>query len=196
MTNSVNDPAPQDGASDESYETPENIHRTDEEKMNTFPTVNETADDRNYSWDSGELTVERTTDRAGTNKVPIAAGRYFVGDPCYTAGRDDTAWQKWVDVTMQDDRVDLLTGTYNGYPVIGAGTAYGDGTFYDQYGNQYPVDAGLIGVVSAELIDRMNVSEDEYAGLGRFVDFEKDTVLERTDDGTIIIGDLVIVTGD
>jgi len=32
-------------------------------------------------------------------------------------------------------------------------TAHGDGTYNDQFGNEYPVDAGLIGIMPIEMCD-------------------------------------------
>lgn len=152
--------------------------------------------DTSYSWEKGELTVEAVRDRVESDKIALPPGRYFIGDPCYTAGYDDPAWQKWVNVTMSSARDELCVGTYNGYPVVGASTAYGDGVFYDQTGTEYPVDAGLVGVVSADLIERMGVPDSEYSNCGKFVTFDEETFLSRDSNGTITIGDTVIVTGD
>lgn len=182
------------GTPDEHYGSRVQAREAYESTMPSFPTTDESVDEKSYSWEKGEVEVEVINDRVAPNKILLSPGRYFVGDPCYTAGYDDPAWQKWVNVTLDGATDEIAAGSYNGYPVIGASTAHGDGSFTDNEGNNYSVDAGMIGVVPAELISKLGVPERDYANAGAFVDLDHPSVLERDDNGTISIGDRVIVT--
>lgn len=74
---------------------------------------------------------------------------FYIGDLCYALndGVYDTIWG---GAGYED-------GVYE-EPVTGrkfavAGTAYGDGTYEDQYGRDYGVDAGNLSLVPAELAE-------------------------------------------
>jgi hypothetical protein len=158
---------------------------------------------KNYSFEQGEITVEPLPDSmkvAGDmNAAIIPPGRYFVGDPCYSAGYDDKAWQDWCVLVDSDPEVrhgdkELLGGLYSGFPVIGVHTEYGDGEYNDQEENKYPVDAGLIGVVPEELIIKMGVPYSKFEGLGHWETFTGSTVVARGEKGLIHIGHLTIDT--
>lgn len=83
-------------------------------------------------------------------KISVPAGTYYVGDPCY-AFREDRhdQWIQWLEAAdYQNSHIVLLAevpGT--GYTVLGFSTAWGDGCYEGSDGNDYPVDAGLIGLV-------------------------------------------------
>lgn len=136
----------------------------------------------------------------GPNRAVLPAGRYFLGDPCYTAGRDDAAWQQWVDVGyMRSEASDshIIGGTYNGHPVVASNTAYGDGEYYGSNGVSYSVDAGLIGVVPESVIRGMRLSQADLEGSGAWVEVSEPTALEfDPSDGTIYFGTVAIHTGD
>jgi hypothetical protein len=92
-------------------------------------------------------------DRAA--QVTMPAGAYWVGDPCYAVQeKNDDWWQQWLEDAYggrDGNNVAVLLAEVNGMPVLGINTAYGDGVYEDQSGYDYPVDAGLIGLVPAEL---------------------------------------------
>lgn len=75
------------------------------------------------------------------------AGTYYIGDPCYAF---DESWGKILDDNNFFEKHDQQI---NGVAVLCGSTAYGDGTYKDQFGNEYPVDAGLIGILPVELLD-------------------------------------------
>lgn len=149
------------------------------------------------SWEKNEVLVERYEVDSET-QVTVPAGRYFVGDPCYATGDDHATWVKWCDRAFIDpNRDEIGSGTYNGYPVIGVHTMYGDGEFRGTGGRSFPVDSGQIGVVAAEVMENMGVTAEQIDGLGYVIDFDEDVVIQRNNDtGEIIIGDIVIMTGD
>ena len=152
--------------------------------------VNATTD----GW-SGEEVVVKLMPVENDERVTVPAGRYFVGDPCYTAGVNDYAWRTFIDLCYGDKQhVDVLAATFNGYPVVGIGTAYGDGEYMDYDGNPYAVDAGMIGVVAEEVV--IGLKAQNFENLGRWVTFETEVELVSGENGRIHIGEIEIPTGD
>lgn len=119
--------------------------------------------------------------------VKMPAGLYWVGDPCYAIPQD--RWMEWLEDADFEDNRRLLVGKIDGITAVGVGTAYGDGTYRDEEGHSYGVDAGLLGVVPAEL------SEEETADGCRLVEFESDFEC-RYEDGVVVLGHIEIDTGD
>ena len=76
--------------------------------------------------------------------VLMPAGEYWVGDPCYAV--PDERWMEWLEAADYENQDRYLVAELDGQPVLGINTAYGDGVFYDVVGDEYPVDAGLIGL--------------------------------------------------
>lgn len=153
------------------------------------------------SWAGGEIEVSVLPDgiKQSANSAVVPAGRYFLGDPCYTAGSDSETWDKWVDAAdaTSNGFMDGIVGaSYNGEPVIGASTKYGDGTYYGSNGEQYMVDAGMIGVVPESVIKGMGLSDEQLRGSGSWVEVGQPTTLEVDDEGNIFFGHVVIETGD
>jgi hypothetical protein len=78
-------------------------------------------------------------------------GKYYIGDLCYVLG---------------DDVYDTIFGGLGGYDsglyqekgtdrfFFVDGTAYGDGLYHDSTGREYGVDAGIIGICPASLMDK------------------------------------------
>jgi len=83
--------------------------------------------------------------------VMIQAGKYYLGDPCYSLGQSY-------------DEVLRLTGCFkklpiaeiNGHQVLGFKTAWGDGEYRSNTGRTFCVDAGMIGLVPVELAEVEN----------------------------------------
>jgi hypothetical protein len=109
-------------------------------------------------------------------RVLVPAGTYFLGDPCYAV--PDALW----DALLQscDYFQSRPIGEVNGHKVLGFNTKYGDGTYVDQDGNEFGVDAGLIGLVPEALIDKdemcANYGTDFNKHPGLWVEFHKDVV--------------------
>lgn len=129
------------------------------------------------------------------------AGKYYVGDLCYVMhdewdevcglffkGRDDHGCNEGV-FTLKDGR---RFASFN--------TKFGDGCYFDQYGNEYGVDAGLIGCIAMNDID-LTVDGNSTDG-GQIVEFMHDFIVQGRQDGTrrndwdgvIKIGHIVIET--
>lgn len=92
----------------------------------------------------------------------LKAGTYYIGDPCYAFQGDD--WNKILD---ENDYFNAEECSFKNIPLFAVSTKHGDGCYEDQYGNEYPVDAGLIGCVPIELC---NFGEGIAVIEGRFFD--------------------------
>lgn len=82
---------------------------------------------------------------------------FYVGDICYSMYHElyDEFWGNQCGYddgihTIPDDSI--VPGTA-GFKFAVASTAWGDGTYEDDDGREYPVDAGVIGVLPLELVD-------------------------------------------
>lgn len=79
----------------------------------------------------------------GRKEVTVHPGKYVLGDPCYTFPADS-----WPDLLVSCDLFrGSPVGTAAGLEVAAFQTACCDGIYTDNYGNTYPVDARLIGLV-------------------------------------------------
>jgi hypothetical protein len=119
----------------------------------------------------------------------LPAGEYFVGDTSYILGDD------YDHVIQQFLAGDMECGTYttsSGRKVFISRTYYGDGWYYDQDGDGYPVDAGNIGAVP---VDAIEVDDpDEFNLVSRC---QWDSSFECSyKDGLIDIGGIEIETND
>ena len=80
------------------------------------------------------------------NIVTFPAGRYLIGDLCY---RDDEMWDRMISFT----KIGTKGTVRNSYEGIECDfcilpTQHGDGGYQDQFGNEYGVDSGTIGIMS------------------------------------------------
>lgn len=117
--------------------------------------------------------------------VTMPPGEYFVGDPCYAVREAD--WMPWLEAADYINESTYLLADVQGRPVLGIGTANGDGTYRGSDGNVYGVDAGMIGVVPVE------VAQSGCKSPRVTFDVPFDCTY---DDGEIRIGRIVIDTND
>ena len=88
----------------------------------------------------------------------LSKGTYWIGDLCYILNKaNGFVWDfvlqetgflgLYEEGTLENMNPDNATGYFKflGVEFFSSGTANGDGLFYDQSGNPYPVDAGVIG---------------------------------------------------
>jgi len=122
-----------------------------------------------------------------TMSKPLPPGTYWIGDPCYAI--DDTAtpglWIELLESAGEDwgsKRILETTG------FTASGTASGDGTYEDQQGRTYPVDAGLIGATPA------TPGAETPWGMTEVTIDTDFTVAYDEDGGTITIGPVTIET--
>ncbi len=120
------------------------------------------------------------------NRTSFPPGTYYIGDLCYAI--ED--WDAFCKLTIKGNECIYGEFPWKTGKMWLHGTAYGDGCFADQEGNEYGVDAGLIGVLPIELVDK---HEYELAELGNVVDFPGGFECSY-DDGIFYIGHLRIDT--
>ena len=119
----------------------------------------------------------------------MKAGTYYVGDLCYVLHDE---WDEVCELIIKDNV--CLDGEFtlkDGRRFAIYSTAYGDGTYLDQSGNEYGVDAGSIGCI---LLSDINLeSEGNFLTGGNIVPFENDFHTDE-EDGRIMFGSLIIDT--
>ena len=89
-----------------------------------------------------EKKIERITTGTVTSKEGFA-----IADPCYVLS-DNVYYDFWGKKKKFADGV----FDYEGSSFAIAGTAYGDGVYYDNHDHEYPVDAGVIALIPLELV--------------------------------------------
>ena len=133
----------------------------------------------------------------------MPAGTYYVGDLCYVMGPE---WDEVCDLTIDRNTNRCIDGEFtlrDGRRFAVYSTAFGDGLYLDQHGNEYPVDAGLIGCIRVDDITRVGAdARPNFGDLGRAFEFNEpfETSGGRWTNpnwnGTIRIGVIQIQTGD
>ena len=124
--------------------------------------------------------------------MTMPAGQYYVGDLCYVM---HDAWTEVCDLMFPSaaetfGMADGVMTLKDGRKFAVFSTAYGDGVYGDQYGHDYPVDAGSIGCIRVE--DIKDATAD--LGLGAIIDFEQDFDV-YSDGENLTFGHIVIPTG-
>lgn len=134
----------------------------------------------------------------------MQAGYYYVGDLCYVL-HDEWDEACYLFFRGRNDH-GCNQGEFNladGRRFVSYNTKYGDGGYLDQYGNEYSVDAGLIGCIRVDDIGLDPASfvdkPDGYHHEGGCIfHFKKDFVCSggktRDWDGVIRIAHLKIET--
>ena len=126
------------------------------------------------------------------------AGQYYIGDLCYVMHAE---WSEVCDIMFfaatGNDLIEGDLSLADGRRFFLASTAYGDGTYNDNKGNYYPVDAGSIGIIAVKDIaaaDLENIhlgvvhtfTEDfgvyAFAGVFRFGNVAIDTAILSSED--------------
>ena len=121
----------------------------------------------------------------------LPAGKYYVGDLCYVMheewdevcgllfkGRTDNGCNQG-EFMLKDGR---RFACYN--------TRWGDGLYFDEARNQYPVDAGCIGCI---LVSDISPGENNDVSSGTVHDIDRD-FNTSTEEGVLTFGHIVINT--
>jgi hypothetical protein len=121
-------------------------------------------------------------------------GKYYVGDLCYVLG--DTRWDEICELTIDGHK--CLEGqfiTKDGLMFVMYGTAYGDGSYYDEQGREYSVDSGTIGCVAIEDLSEVELKKsNEIKGLGNIIDFPKEFQCKKIGRNILVFGHIEIDT--
>jgi hypothetical protein len=120
--------------------------------------------------------------------VTIPAGKYYLGDPCYSFSNDSDLWSKLLDTC---DTFNHPIAEKDGQNILGFRTLHGNGEYQDNAGFTYGVDAGLIGLVPVEVADQ-NPNEIYGKNTVKVVNFNRDTECMRLANGTLKFGAIVI----
>lgn len=135
----------------------------------------------------------------GNTSAPIPAGSYWVGDPCYAFLGYHDVWMACLETSGNENGQTILDarGTEvegQTFQFVASRTLWGDGE-YPAYGYgmsfSCPVDAGLIGVVPAAQVARL---ENPPFGM-TLVEFPEDFDVSFSEDGMIRIGEIEVFTG-
>lgn len=86
------------------------------------------------------------TKEVTTSQGFLPSGFYWVGDPCY-AFDSQNEWMALLDSSGDYGSLAILEAFACDKRFVASRTAHGDGVYSDSLGNEFPVDAGLIGVV-------------------------------------------------
>jgi len=114
-------------------------------------------------------------------KVTIQAGKYYLGDPCYSLN------ESWGNILEQTDYFKTPLVTIDGFEILAFKTAHGDGEYPSNAGRKFSVDSGLIGLVPVELAD------DKEPFSTMIVEFNEPTLCKRV-KGKLYFGKIVIDT--
>ena len=126
--------------------------------------------------------------------MTMPAGKYYVGDLCYVL---HDSWDQFCDITIEIPKV--LDGEFSfkdGRRFAYYCTKWGDGSYEDQYGRDYSVDAGLIGCISVRDIDEGMLDMTTGVGPrfgGQIMEFAEPFETSEI-DGKIHFGEIVIDT--
>jgi hypothetical protein len=118
----------------------------------------------------------------------MKAGTYYIGDLCYVMHPE---WDEFCSLTISGHNV--LDGEFNlkdGRRFATFTTKWGDGTYKDEQGHSYGVDAGLIGCIN---VNDITPSELENLKDGRVIEFVQDFSTFSA-GGVIRFGSVVIDT--
>lgn len=121
----------------------------------------------------------------------MKVGTYYVGDLCYVMHED---WDEVCQLTIQHNRA--IGGEFtmaDGRKFAMYNTMYGDGTYHDQYNNEYWVDSGSIGCILLSDID-LNAEGNNIDG-GSVIGIEIDFYTGEQ-DGKIMFHKVSINTDD
>jgi hypothetical protein len=124
-------------------------------------------------------------------EVVVPAGIYVIGDPCYAVPDKD-----WDGLLQSCNYFESPIGYVNDgaqkFPVLAFSTKWGDGCYPGSDGNEYPVDAGLLGLVPVEIVEALVDHDGDYDGV--IVKFDKPTLCVNDGSGNLKFGHINIDT--
>ena len=85
-------------------------------------------------------------------KTILPPGEYYIGDPCYVISDNHDTWMEYVQ-EIYENVSPVPYKYFKDKKIFCHGTAYGDGVYFDQFDNNYGVDAGLIGATPTDICE-------------------------------------------
>jgi hypothetical protein len=130
--------------------------------------------------------------RNETTSMPTSTARYYVGDLCYVMHPE---WNEVCDLVTFDNENSAYELS-DGRQFFMLNTAYGDGTYNDNFGRPYSVDSGTIGAIKVSDITDPEFQDAVKNGLGQIVEFpvELDETSVYADGGMLAFDTLYIDT--
>jgi hypothetical protein len=120
-------------------------------------------------------------------EVIVPKGNYVIGDPCYAV--PDKDWLPLLETCNYfESPIGYVKDGLQKFAVLAFGTKWGDGCYLGSDGHEYPVDAGLLGLVPVELLE--DISQHE----GIIVNFPKDALCIDDGSGKLRFGHITIDT--
>ena len=119
----------------------------------------------------------------------FGSGLYYIGDPCYAVADKD-----WLELcsntgcfgfkTKDDNGNDVINWDdgffwYKGQQCFAHDTAFGDGYYESNQGEGFGVDAGLIGILPMDVVDKENM--DSAIRGGAFHSFQENFYVWEAD---------------
>jgi hypothetical protein len=111
------------------------------------------------------------------------AGRYYVGDLCYVVEDEN-----WIPLLEETNYLEGENIKYKNRSIFSARTAYGDGVYIDNYGHEYAVDAGIIGIMPMDIVHH----NPSMSG-GMIWEFDEEFMVSA-EDGSFVFGHIRIET--
>lgn len=122
-------------------------------------------------------------------KIVFKPGKYFIGDISYVMHND---WSEFCSDHYESDG--MLSTLSDGRQFWFHGTYFGDGYYQDNNYHEYPVDAGILGIIN---INDIKLTEHDDITLGNEVDFsEPFAVSYDSKTGIFYFGHITIETDD
>ena len=135
----------------------------------------------------------------------LPAGCYWIGDPCYVFPNQGPMKDKWNELL---DSSCFLKNASSIPAEIDDGkikvwcnyTAFGDGVYSSNVNFNFPVDAGILGIIPEETVIYLNTIDGVYVDsqvkrLGLFIIFEEDFTIEMS-NGWFRFGHVIINTDE
>lgn len=107
------------------------------------------------------MTLKWKTNIDGSLTLP--KGEYYIGDLCYVQ-KLSAVWDDFCTAFFDDYAGHAKV---DGIEFFANSTAYGDEEYTGTDGSDYPVDAGLIGIISAKHLTAEDLAED-YINVTKF----------------------------
>ena len=124
-------------------------------------------------------------------EVLVPKGIYVIGDPCYAV--PDKDWLPLLETCNYfESPIGYVKDGLQKFAVLAFGTKWGDGCYAGSDGNEYPVDAGLLGLVPVELVEALVDHDGDYDGV--IVKFDRDTLCVDDGSGKLKFGHITIDT--
>ena len=117
--------------------------------------------------------------------VQVPAGKYVLGDPCYSVSDEH-----WDSLLASCEYFNHPVGTVKDMNVLAFSTKWGDGCYTDQFGVEYGVDSGLIGLVPIALATK---GSNVYTNI---IEFSDPTTCSTNGNGKLTFGKVIINTND